>query len=456
MTTNKKNTSLVAVLALFVALVSNVHAQTTTQPAQAPATPTVTIPRGIPTDIFQMMFGPMVQAPQVVTPNQFEDLYHQVWLNISAHYYNADALVAADWGRWEHAYDGKLLTDEDLDEALKAMVSSLSDRWTKYVSESEMEESSKRAADGIVSLGISSDIKTDGTIVISFLDFGSPAYRSALRVGDVLKAVDGKSLTGMTQEAVDELMTGKVGKDMTITYVRDGADANIKLAFAKPFKDKSEATLLPGRVLYLRLPEFDEKPYAAFEKAINDLKNKPGFEASFDYIVLDLRGNPGGDVNLALHMVETFVSSGIAYQQEERNGRVVDLTTKRIRPFLPFLGKDSTNVSVCKTALLQSKPMAVLVNGSSVSSAEIVTAALAGNHRATVVGTRTWGKAVAWNKQMLPNDGILLTTISGIKSPSGESWHGKGLTPDVVVEQPRDASVDVQLLKAIEVLTRGK
>jgi carboxyl-terminal processing protease len=100
--------------------------------------------------------------------------------------------------------------------------------------------------------------------------------------------------------------------------------------------------------------------------------------------------------------------------------------------------------------------MAVLVNGSSASSAEIVTAALAGNHRAKVVGKRTFGKGVAWNGQRLMSGGFLSMTVSGLKDPAGESWHGKGLNPDVEVDQPRDIAVDVQLLKAIEILARGK
>ena len=454
MTTNKKNRlSLVVVLALFVAITNNVHAQTTTPPAP-PAAPTTTTPKIETEKLFRFFFGPMVQIPQAPSQQAYENLYHQVWLKIAARYYKPSAL--SDWGKWEHAYDGKLLSEADLDQALKAMLSSLGDRWTKYVSSTDMAENSRKQNEGIVSLGVHSRVNADGTIVISFLDFGSPAYSSALRVGDVLKAVDGKPLTGTTEEAVDELMTGKVGNEMAITYVRDGADATIKLTFAKHFEGKSEATVLPGKVLYLRLPEFEEDDFNAFEAAINSLKNKPGFEASFDYIVLDLRGNPGGDVALALHMVEIFLSDGIAFQQDQRNGRVYDFTEKRVRPFLPFQGKDSADVSVCQTSLLQTKPMAVLVNGSSASSAEIVTAALAGNHRATVVGKRTFGKAVAWNGQRLPNGGFLFLTVSGLKDPNGESWHGKGLNPAVDVDQPRDVAVDVQLLKAIEILTKGK
>jgi carboxyl-terminal processing protease len=455
MTTNKKNRmSLVVVLALFVAISGNVHAQTTTQPAQPAAPTTTTVPTINTEEVFQFFFGPMFQTPQNPSQKAFEDLYHQVWLKIGARYYKSDAL--SDWGKWEHAYDGKLLTERDLDRALKAMLSSLGDRWTKYVSTADMSENSRKELEGIVSLGVNSSVNADGTIAISFLDFGSPAYTSPLRVGDVLKAVDGKTLTGMSEAAVDELMTGKVGNEMAITYVRDGADVTTKLVLAKHFEGTSQATVLPGKVLYLRLPEFEQHDFNAFESAINDLKNKPGFEASFDYIVLDLRGNPGGDVALALHMVEIFLSEGIAFHQDQRNGRVYDFTTKRVQPFMSFQGKDAADVSVCQTTLLQTKPMAVLVNGSSASSAEIVTAALAGNHRAKVVGKRTFGKGVAWNGQRLMSGGFLSMTVSGLKDPAGESWHGKGLNPDVEVDQPRDIAVDVQLLKAIEILARGK
>ncbi len=455
MTKNKKNTSLVAVLALFVALTGNVHAQTSTPPAK-PATPTVTTPNIAPDDFIRQMLGPVTQIQTDPSQKDLEGLYRLVWQRIGARYHSPDALIKSDWGKWEHAYDGKLLTEADLDAALKAMVSSLSDPWTKYTSPADMKEAARKDSEDIVSLGINTRVNSDSTITISFLDFGSPAYNSELRTGDVLKSVDGKELSGMPAEAVDEILTGKVGKEMAITYVREGADVTIKLVFAKHFEGQSEATVLPGKVLYLRLPAFSQSAYPAFENAVDKLKKKPGFEDSFEYIVLDLRGNPGGDVDLAIHMVETFLSDGVAFHQDQRNGRIVDNTTKRIRAFLPFLGKDGTDVSVCQTSLLHRKPLAVLVNGSSASSAEIVTAALAGNSRATVVGTRTFGKAVAWTGQRLPNGGFLSITISGLKAPNGESWHGKGLEPTVVVEQPRDATVDYQLFKAIEILTKGK
>lgn len=461
MTKNKKNSlSLVGVLALFVALTTNVHAQTTTQPATTPAPTTRTAPAINPQDLLRMMFGPQVQVVEAPSAKAYENLFHSVWQGVAARYYNPDALVAKDWGKWEHAYDGKLLTEDDLDQALKTMLNSLGDHWTKYVSPQDMEQSEKRKQTGIVSLGIHTRVDADSNIVISFLDFGSPAYNSPLRVGDVLKAVDGKPLTGKTAEAADELMSGEVGKDMTINYVPASGEtrdaANVKLVFAKNFEGKSEAVVLPGKVLYLRLPEFEKAAYASFEKAMNTLKNKPGFEESFDYIVLDLRGNPGGDVTLALHMVETFMSSGIAYNENERNGRVYSQSTKRVSPFLPFLGKNADSTSICQTPLLQKKPMAILVNGSSASSAEIVTASLGGNHRAVVIGKQTWGKAVAWTPMELPNGGALFMTIAGFTGPNGEAWHGKGLKPDLEVDQPRNASVDVQLLKAIEVLSKGR
>ncbi len=247
MTTNKKNSQLlVVVLALFVALSSNVHAQTTTQPAK-PATPTSTIPTINPEKLVRLMFGPRIQVPQSPSPEALEGFYHAIWERIGTRYYDADALVALDWGKWEHAYDGKLATEADLDQALKAMLNSLSDPWTKYSSPTEMKENSRKKHEGIVSLGVSTRVNADSTIAISFLDFGSPAYTSALRVGDVLKAVDGKPLTGMTAQSVDELMTGKVGNEMAITYVRDSADATIKIVLAKHFEGTSQAIVLPGK-----------------------------------------------------------------------------------------------------------------------------------------------------------------------------------------------------------------
>jgi hypothetical protein len=108
MTKNKKNTSLVAVLALFVALTGNVHAQTSTPPAK-PATPTVTTPNIAPDDFIRQMLGPVTQIQTGPSQKDLEGLYRLVWQRIGARYHSPDALIKSDWGKWEHAY-GKLLT----------------------------------------------------------------------------------------------------------------------------------------------------------------------------------------------------------------------------------------------------------------------------------------------------------------------------------------------------------
>lgn len=436
---------LVATLALTMAAPSAV-AQTTAPAGPTPSTtvqPEIAVP-----ELIQLFFGVNVQVmPQAVPPDQLEGLYDEVFNYVENRYYDESKLT--DWGKWKDAYKGKLLTLEDLDAALSAMLSSLNDPWTYYVSAAERERHSQKARAGIVSIGV--EVKaTDTGYVIDYLRAKTPAYGSALRKGDTLKSVNDREISQLPLSEVETLLEGKAGETLKLTYVQNGEEKTLTLAFQLRAEAHSEARVLPGKVLYLKLPAFDRASVQSLESAINKLREDAGF--AFEYIVLDLRGNPGGDVDLAIHVVETMMGEGVVMTHEERTGRIAETVTRRVRPFLPHRGRDETGVPVCQTSLLHDKPLAVLIDNSSASSSEIVAAALNDNNRALLVGTTSWGKAVAYRTQQLPNGGGLSVTISGIRSPEGFDWSGKGIEPDIVVEQPHDSSVDLQLMRAVEAL----
>src|SRR5262249_29092494 len=144
-------------------------------------------------------------------------------------------------------------------------------------------------------------------------------------------------------------------------------------------------------------------------------------------IALDLRGNPGGLQTMALEVASMFLESGKIMTYEQRNGRNVSTVTEKVIPFQDFMLAGADDDDLAKLHVMHKAPMVVLTNGSSASAAEIVTAALKDNHRATIIGTHTWGKAVAYTDSRLPNGGALRLTVSHIESPNGFNWHGKGI-----------------------------
>lgn len=420
-------------------------------PLSAQATPTPPQPAPVTVPSILEFFGIEIQeVPADVDPKELENFYRSVWGLVGHRYYDESKLV--DWHKWEHAYDGKLRTLDDLDKALTAMVSSLNDKWTWYLSPSAKKLNREKAANGIVSSGIGLKASPDGSYVVENIRAGSAAYVSALRIGDTVTALNGKTLNGMPMSEVEPLLEGKAGTTLQINYKSGGIAQELSLTLTPLQRGQSEALLLSDGVLYLRLPGFSKTDVDNLEMAVGALAKKPGF--SFEYIVLDLRGNSGGDVDMAIHVVETFMAKGTIMTYDERNGRIAQTVTKKVRPFLTHQLKALPEAAVCRTDALHNKPMAVLINGSTASSAEIVAAALGDNERATVMGATSWGKAVAWTGLSLDNGGALSLTVSGIKSPSGFDWMGKGLTPRVVIEQPRNASIDVQLLTAIDTLKK--
>lgn len=377
--------------------------------------------------------------------------YEEVWLQVSEKFYDPNALT--DWGKWRHAYDGKLFTTSDLDAALKAMVSSLGDRWTKWTSEDDFKAASAKAANGIVGAGLQLKVADGGGYAIELIRYGSSAYKSELHAGDRVKSVAGKAIDGMKLSEIEPLLEGKIGSTVAIVYLRDGKDRTVNLTFNPTTPGKAEAALLPGGVLYLRLAEFSDADFDALVKATTELARSDDF--AFDYIVFDLRNNPGGLVRDAEKVVELFLESGKIMSYVERSNRTTQEITKNVRSPFEHELKTLAEGTVDDTDLLYHKPMAVLVNGSTASSAEITSAALADNHRAILVGQRTFGKALAFITTTFDKSELQLT-VEKIKSPNGNDWgSGKGLTPDFVIEQSRDTSVDVQLMKAIELLKRN-
>jgi carboxyl-terminal processing protease len=383
-------------------------------------------------------------VPPLPPERQLELDYQYVWQTVADVYYSPQAL--ANWGKWQHKYDGKLKDTADLDAAIKEMLSSLNDRWTRYVGQREMVKYRAQQLLGAVWSGVELQQWPDGSCRVASLLYGSPAHKSRLREGDVVEAVDGQSLKGLSQAELMQLVCGQNGSTLEIAYLESGKRKNLKLTFANTPDAEVEARMV-GSIAYARLPDFDDQQRVdSFEEALLKLYRESN--GKIEGLVLDLRNNPGGSTNTAYQMVSLLLEKGIFVSTYTRNKQVGCLSKFRIEPAAFELDAASEKEKIALSRLLHTVPLVLMVNGSSASASELMCGALKDNMRAKVVGTRTFGKGVGYRGYDLSSGGSFTVTEMSFARPNGLAVQGKGIQPNVVLEQPRDGG-DGQLELAV-------
>jgi len=298
-------------------------------------------------------------------------------------------------------------------------------------------------------LGIEITLRDDVLTVVSPIE-GTPAYRAGLQTGDRIVKIDGLVTKDMQLPDAVKRMRGKPGTKVTITVVREGwtEPKDFDITREQIRVQSVRSADLGGGVAYVKLRQFQEQSpgdmAAALEKA-----SKAGMKA----LVLDLRNNPGGLLTAAVEVTEEFVD----------DGKLVVYTEGRVR-------NQNMRFSAHAKKSYPALPMVVLVNQGSASASEIVAGALQDWGRAIVVGTQTFGKGSVQTIIPLSDGSGLRLTTAKYFTPKGRSIHGKGITPDIVVEIPKDTTApkdrpqpppldpmeelkkDVQLQRALDVL----
>jgi carboxyl-terminal processing protease len=268
----------------------------------------------------------------------------------------------------------------------------------------------------------------------------SPAERAGLRVGDVVTTADGRSLAGRPEQASTALIKGPAGTDVTLGVLRDGRRLTKKVTRATisiPVV-AGEAERAGGeRVSHIALATFSSGAHGELVAAIRRAR-----QAGSEGIVFDLRGNGGGLVKEAQLVASAFVADGAIVTTK---GRTVPERT------LEALGQPAAG----------KLPTVVLVDGGTASASEIVAGALQDHERATIVGTKTFGKGVFQEVIPLSNGGALDITVGQYYTPDGRNLGGggtktgDGITPDVRAEDDPDTEdVDEALQRALDVLAR--
>lgn len=327
----------------------------------------------------------------------------------------------------------KVLEGKLVDGAIKGMVDTLGDQFSGYMDPETYPLFNSDLSGEVEGIGavVQTDEKTKEISVVQVLE-GSPAEAAGLKSGDVFVKVEGEDVTQSTQFDLVRLVRGKEGTSVSLTMRRGEELLEFKITRAKITTPVVESKTLDNGIGYVKLRSFDVNAYKEVSSAIDKLGGK-----NLKGLVFDLRGNPGGLLNVAIDIASLFLKDGTILVEDFGNGNIQTYATNG-----KYLGYDI--------------PLTILVDENSASASELVSGAMQDSGRAKLVGVKTFGKGTVQTWQQLVNGGGIRLTIARWLTPNGHWIHGNGITPDIVVEwaqENRDEKNDPQLKAAIEALT---
>jgi carboxyl-terminal processing protease len=331
------------------------------------------------------------------------------------------ALIDRTMREVEKSYVEPVKPDELVTGALKGMLTRL-DPHSDYMDDREFKDLMATTSGQFGGVGIEISVDDGVPQVISAIE-GTPAAAAGLNPGDRITKSDGQPLVGMDIEEVVRKLRGPPGTPVTLTVARSGrAPFDVRIMRAIIRVESVKSSLQPGRVGYMRISTFDENTATELRAAIGKLRQQAG--GNFGGFILDLRNDAGGLLDAAVEAAADFLDSGTV------------VTTR---------GRDPDENRVYEAPpngdLIRGVPMVVLVNGASASAAEIVAGALQDDHRAVVLGTRSFGKGSVQSIIPIEGAGALRLTTALYYTPSGRSIQGQGIAPDQVVTLPKDQQV---------------
>lgn len=265
----------------------------------------------------------------------------------------------------------------------------------------------------------------DGWVkVVSPMD-GTPADIAGIQAGDFITAVDGESVLGLTLDDAVDLMRGPVGSEILITVVREGQVEPFDVSIVRDtIKLTAVRARTEGHAVVLRVSTFNDQTFPNLKDGLEKQIEEAGGIDNIDGIVLDLRNNPGGLVNQAIYVSDAFLNAGEIVSTRGRDP------------------EDGDRYNATEGDLAQGKPIVLLINGGSASASEIVAGALQDHRRAIVVGTNSFGKGSVQTVVPLRGDSAMRLTTARYYTPSGRSIQSLGISPNIIVEQPRPKPID--------------
>ncbi|HLN39359.1 MAG TPA: S41 family peptidase [Xanthobacteraceae bacterium] len=286
-----------------------------------------------------------------------------------------------------------------------------------------------RCATAFGNVGFAYTMQDDLATVVTPID-DTPAAKAGIMTGDIIARVDDEQVQGLTYQQFGTRLAGDVGSTVKLTIARAGRDKPIELSL---LRDNTTRRSVRGRnegddIGYIRIIQFNDATADELKKAIDDIAAKIPSEKLKGYVI-DLRDNPGGTLDGAIAAADGFLDDGEIVSIRHR-------ASDKVERFRAKAGD-----------LASGKPIIVLINGGSAAKAEIVAGALKDNHRATVVGTRSFGEG--WDSTVVPlgpGKGALRLATGHYITPSGRLIQSNGIVPDV--EAPQDVPDDLKVKAA--------
>ena len=346
-------------------------------------------PKEVMDQAWQIVFRDYLDINGKYTPEQWRKLRRD--------------MLSKNYGSSKEAYEG-----------IRGMLASLDDPYTRFLDPREFKEMQIDTSGELSGVGIqlSLDKDTKSLVVIAPIE-GSPASRAGVQPKDLILAIDGKSTKGMSTETAVKLIRGEAGTTVNLSLKRNSEILDVALIRQRielhAVEHQLNTTSDGRKVGYIRLKQFTATAARDMRLAINDL------EAKFpDGYVLDLRSNPGGLLAASVSIAREWLNEGTIVSTKTRDG---------IQDIKRATGRAITD-----------KPLVVLVNEGSASASEIVAAALQDNHRALLVGQKTFGKGLVQSVRGLSDGSGMTVTIAKYVTPSGRYINHLGIKPDVFVK----------------------
>lgn len=358
-----------------------------------------------------------------------QKLFEKNWQTIKNEYYDS-SFNHQHWSRWKNHYRNKIKTADDVKVATESMLASLDDPYSRYLNKEEFVKQNTNIASKIYGIGVSI-VSTGGKIKIINVIEQTPAQFADLKNGDIILAVNGKDINGLSVSQVSGMVKGAPNTLVSLDILR-GDTKLTKQIIRKEIAIKSIKSSVEDKIGYIQISSFISSTVPnEFLEALENTSKAKG-------LIIDLRGNTGGLLSNAVFIANLFIDEGRLVSIVGRNGYRYDVMAQ------------NTNVDI-------NKPVVILVDSTSASATEILAGAMKDYHRAKLVGSRTYGKAMVQKIIPMPNETGLNLTIAKYLTPHGSDINKRGISPDLRVnftKSDMETRTDSQLEKAKDILNK--
>ena len=335
----------------------------------------------------------------------------------------------------EDEYLGELDDEQMLEMAVKGYVAGVGDEYTVYYTPEEMDEQYDTAMGNYVGIGIYMVVNyEEGTITVVEPMENSPAAEAGLQEGDLITKVEGEEVTVDNITEISDKIQGEEGTTVNLEITRGEEKIDVEVERRRIEISHINSRMIENDIAYIQVTDFDGGAAEEFRKNYEELKAQGATS-----LIIDLRDNGGGVVDEAIDMLEMICDKGSTLLIESDKDGNETITKSEEDPIIDV-------------------PIVVLVNGNSASASEIFAGALKDYNKATIIGTKTYGKGIIQSLMRLSDGGGLKVTTEEYCTPNRNKIHEIGIDPDITVELPEEIEEltdenDTQLQRAIEELT---